>query len=58
MRTTGPIVASGPWDLERATRIERLGWSVVRVGAELLYDRPTELVRRVRDKLRAAGADV
>lgn len=46
------------WDLERATRIERLGWSVVRVGAELLYERPTVLVRRVRDKLRAAGADV
>lgn len=46
------------WDLERAARIEALGWTVVRVGAELLYDRPDELVRRVREKLRAAGADV
>lgn len=46
------------WDLERAARIERLGWAVVRVGAELLYDRPGELVRRVRAKLHAAGADV
>jgi hypothetical protein len=46
------------WDLERAARIEALGWTVLRVGAELLYKRPDELVRRVREKLRAAGAQV
>ncbi|MFD4182088.1 hypothetical protein [Rhodococcus sp. NPDC058514] len=46
------------WDLERLARIEALEWTVVRVGSELLYDRPTELVRRVRAKLRAAGAPV
>lgn len=46
------------WDVERAVRIEDLGWTTVRVGAELLYDRPAELVRRVREKLRAAGAEV
>lgn len=46
------------WDIGRLARIEALGWTVVRVGAELLYDRPGELVRRVRAKLRAAGAPV
>ncbi|TQF73933.1 hypothetical protein FK531_04455 [Rhodococcus spelaei] len=46
------------WDIERLARIEALGWTVVRVGAELLYDRPGDLVRRVRGKLRAAGAPV
>ncbi|MCZ4557220.1 hypothetical protein ABIC28_002322 [Rhodococcus sp. PvR044] len=46
------------WDIERSARIEALGWTVVRIGAELLYNRPDELVRRVRAKLRAAGAPV
>ncbi|MFI6429718.1 DUF559 domain-containing protein [Rhodococcus oryzae] len=46
------------WDIERLARIEALGWTVVRVGAELLYDRPAALVWRVRDKLPAAGAPV
>jgi hypothetical protein len=45
-------------DLERYAQLEALGWIVVRVGAELLNDRPTELVARVRAKLRAAGAPV
>lgn len=44
------------WDIERSVILEALGWTVVRVGAELLYDRPQELIRRVRAKLRAAGA--
>ncbi|AQA20901.1 hypothetical protein BTZ20_4544 [Rhodococcus sp. MTM3W5.2] len=46
------------WDIERLARIEALGWTVVRVGAELLYDRPAALVWRVREKLLAAGAPV
>ena len=45
-------------DLERYAHLEALGWIVVRVGAELLNDRPEELVMRVKDKLRAAGAPV
>lgn len=45
-------------DLERYAVLEALGWRVVRVGAELLNDRPHVLVRRVLDKLRAAGAPV
>ncbi len=45
-------------DIERLARLDALGWTVVRVGAELLYDRPGVLVDRVREKLRAAGAAV
>ncbi len=46
------------WDIERTAILEALGWTVIRVGAELLYDRPGELVRRVRVKLREAGAPI
>jgi hypothetical protein len=42
-------------DIERYARLEALGWRVVHVGAELLADRPAELVGRVRTMLRAAG---
>ncbi|RVW06191.1 DUF559 domain-containing protein [Rhodococcus spongiicola] len=45
-------------DIERQARLEAQGWTVIRVGAELLYDRPGVLVARVRDKLRRAGAPV
>lgn len=50
--------AQRAWDIERLARVEAHGWTVVRVGAELLYDRPRTLVERVRTKLRAAGAPV
>lgn len=43
------------WDIERLARIEKLGWTVVRVGAELLYDRPRVLVARVKGTLGDAG---
>ncbi|MDH6283483.1 DUF559 domain-containing protein [Prescottella agglutinans] len=45
-------------DIERQARLEACGWTVIRVGAELLYDRPEVLVARVREKLREAGAPV
>jgi len=45
-------------DVERQARLEAQGWTVVRVGAELLYDRPGVLIARVREKLRSAGAPV
>lgn len=45
-------------DIERYALIEEWGWSAVKVGAELLNDRPRDLVERVRRKLRDAGADV
>ena len=38
-------------DIDRQAELERLGWRVVRVSAELLADRPGELVRRVRAAL-------
>ncbi|NMN98704.1 DUF559 domain-containing protein [Antrihabitans stalactiti] len=44
-------------DLERYAHLEALGWIVVRVGVELL-NRPAELISRVREKLRVAGAPV
>ena len=44
-------------DLERYAQLEGLGWIVVRVGVELL-NRPAELISRVREKLRVAGAPV
>lgn len=39
------------WDIDRTAILESLGWTVIRVGAQLLYDRPQELVGRVRAKL-------
>ncbi len=50
--------AQRSWDIERAEQIEELGWTIVRVDAQLLYRRPAALVHRVRKKLRDAGADV
>ena len=45
-------------DIERYALLEELGWMVVRVGADLLNRHPDVLVDRVRQKLRAAGAQV
>ncbi|WP_137725033.1 DUF559 domain-containing protein [Prescottella subtropica] len=45
-------------DIERLAQLDKLGWTVVRVGAELLYDRPGDLVERVREFLQDAGAPV
>jgi hypothetical protein len=42
------------WDIDRITMLEEIGWSVVRVSAEML-SRPSVIIDRVRDKLRAAG---
>ncbi|MFD4184000.1 DUF559 domain-containing protein [Rhodococcus sp. NPDC058514] len=45
-------------DIDRLADLESLGWAVVRVSAELLRDRPSVVLERVRAKLRAAGATV
>jgi hypothetical protein len=45
------------WDIERIAMLEAMGWSVVRVSAEMLT-RPEVIVERVRTKLRAAGCRV
>ncbi|WP_277370169.1 DUF559 domain-containing protein [Rhodococcus rhodochrous] len=45
-------------DIDRYTILAELGWTVIRVGADLLYRRPDVLVERVRRALRRAGAPV
>jgi very-short-patch-repair endonuclease len=45
-------------DIDRIAELEALGWRIVRVSAELLRDRPSTVVARVRVALRAAGAPV
>ena len=42
------------WDIDRIALLEASGWVVVRVSAELL-SRPDVVIRRVREKLKAAG---
>lgn len=42
------------WDIERIALLEALGWTVIRVSAEML-SRPDSVIERVRTKLRAAG---
>ena len=45
------------WDIDRIAILEAMGWSVVRVSAELL-DRPDVVITRVTAKLRAAGCPI
>ncbi|TPG31127.1 endonuclease domain-containing protein [Mycolicibacterium hodleri] len=45
------------WDIERIAMLEASGWVVVRVSAEMLTH-PDVLVKRVREKLRAAGCPI
>jgi hypothetical protein len=42
-------------DIDRAAELERRGWRIIRVSAELLRHRPDILIARIRDALRAAG---
>jgi hypothetical protein len=42
-------------DIDRAAELERRGWRIIRVSAELLHRRPDIVLARVRDALRAAG---
>jgi very-short-patch-repair endonuclease len=44
------------WDIERIALLEAVGWSVVRVSAEMLSRRPNAIVERVCAKLRERGA--
>ncbi|WP_026256544.1 hypothetical protein [Mycobacterium sp. 155] len=44
-------------DIDRYAELAALGWSIVRVGADLLHRRPWVLVARVCAALRAAGAE-
>ena len=42
------------WDIERINLLESLGWTIVRVSAEML-SRPEVVVERVKSKLRQGG---
>lgn len=42
-------------DIDRAAELERRGWRIIRVSADLLRNRPDILVARIREALRAAG---
>ncbi len=45
------------WDIDRIAILESMGWTVVRVSAEML-DRPDVVIARVTAKLRAAGCPI
>jgi hypothetical protein len=47
--------AQRTWDIDRAAELQRRGWLIVRVSADLLRRRPDVVVARTRDALRAAG---
>ncbi len=42
-------------DIDRAAELERRGWRIIRVSADLLRNRPDILIARIREALRAAG---
>jgi hypothetical protein len=42
-------------DIDRGADLERRGWRIIRVSADLLRNRPDILIARIRDALRAAG---
>jgi hypothetical protein len=45
-------------DIDRHAELERLGWRIIRVNADLLRQRPGAMIRRVRAALLSAGANV
>ena len=45
------------WDNDRIGIIEAMGWTVVRISAEML-ERPDVVIARVTAKLRAAGCPI
>jgi Protein of unknown function (DUF559) len=47
--------AQRTWDIDRAAELQRRGWVIVRVSADLLRNRPDVVVARTRDALCAAG---
>jgi hypothetical protein len=42
-------------DIDRTAELERRGWRIIRVSADLLRNRPDILAARIREVLRAAG---
>ncbi|MCV7092390.1 DUF559 domain-containing protein [Mycobacterium interjectum] len=50
---TGPRIRAN--DIDRAAELERRGWRIVRVSADLLRNRPDIVIARIRAALAAAG---
>ena len=50
---TDPRIRSN--DIDRAAELERRGWCIIRVSADLLRNRPDIVIERIRQALRAAG---
>jgi len=50
---TDPRIRSN--DIDRTAELERRGWRIIRVSADLLRNRPDILAGRIREALRAAG---
>ncbi|OBI92092.1 DUF559 domain-containing protein [Mycobacterium sp. 1245805.9] len=42
-------------DIDRTAELERRGWRIIRVSADLLRHRPEVLIARIREALQAAG---
>ncbi|OBH06856.1 MULTISPECIES: DUF559 domain-containing protein [unclassified Mycobacterium] len=42
-------------DIDRAAELERRGWRIIRVSADLLRNRPDIVIARIREALRAGG---
>ncbi len=42
-------------DIDRTAELERRGWRIIRVSADLLRNRPDIVLARIREALRAAG---
>jgi hypothetical protein len=50
---TDPCIRAN--DIDRTAELERRGWRIIRVSADLLRNRPDILAARIREALRAAG---
>ena len=53
---TDPRIRSN--DIDRAAELQRRGWNLIRVSADLLRYRPDVVISRVRDALRSRGWQV
>ncbi len=47
--------AQRTWDIDRLAELEARGWTIIRVSADLLRNRPEIVVARIRRALSAAG---
>jgi len=50
--------AQRTWDIDRLAELEARGWTIIRVSADLLRNRPEVVVARIRRALSAAGCPI